>query len=188
MCYYLVSITSLMFSTAQKPLDLCNILSSHKPIVFIRYEDIIPLSFVVSKDGITDGYQVTFCQYRPALDVRIAGPGPHPDIQETCSDLAHKDLLLVRCPCPGESITIRTYAQKPVSSVAEGVREDISRAKRYGRKNTGNAEKDDPLLFVYHSVDHPELFIEEHEYSFVVYYDDGVNPLKKLRVEPKEQR
>ena len=85
-------------------------------------------------------------------------------------------------------ITIRTYAQKPVSSVAEGVREDISRAKRYGRKNTGNAEKDDPLLFVYHSVDHPELFIEEHEYSFVVYYDDGVNPLKKLRVEPKEQR
>jgi len=86
-------------------------------------------------------------------------------------------------------ITLRTYAQKPVSSVTEGIKDEIVSAKRERRKMRAPQPevKDDPILFIYHSVDQPELLIEEHEDKFVVYYDDGVNPIKQLRVEPKNQ-
>ena len=82
-------------------------------------------------------------------------------------------------------ITIKTYATKPVSSITAGAREDISAAR--SRMRPAPAPKEDPILFIYHSGDHPELLIEEHADKYVVYYDDGVNPIKLLRIEPKEQ-
>ena len=83
-------------------------------------------------------------------------------------------------------ITVKSYAKKPLSSVTDGVREEIREARRAQRPKTAK-KKEDPILFVYHSKDHPELLIEEHADKFVVYYDDGVNPIKLLRVEAKNQ-
>ena len=82
-------------------------------------------------------------------------------------------------------ITVKTYAVKPVSSITAGAKEDISSAR--ARMRPAPAPKEDPILFIYHSKDHPELLIEEHQDKYVVYYDDGTNPIKLLRIEPKEQ-
>lgn len=82
-------------------------------------------------------------------------------------------------------ITIKTYAVKPVASITAGAKDEISAARASTKPRTVQTE--DPILFIYHSGDHPELLIEEHADKYVVYYDDGVNPIKLLRIEPKEQ-
>lgn len=90
---------------------------------------------------------------------------------------------LALCVVASIIIFVQTYSKKPMSSITEGCGRKIREAHD---KLPSKKPREDNPLYVYHSDDHPELLIEEYDDRFVVYLDDGKNPIKLLRVEPKE--
>lgn len=79
-------------------------------------------------------------------------------------------------------ISIKSSGRNHISYVVQGSAERIHKARR---ELPTRSKIDDHVISIYHSEDHPELLIEEYKDKFVVYYDDGINPLKFLREEEK---
>ncbi len=90
---------------------------------------------------------------------------------------------LALCVVVAIIIFVQTYSKKPLSTITDGCGRKIRDAQD---KIPSKRRKEDNPLYVYHSDDHPELLIEEYDDRFVVYLDDGTNPIKLLRVEPKD--